>query len=364
MNKKIVFDVECYSNYYLVMFSELGTAKVRYYEKHNDDDSKSDLSLNQLRAMLRNHTYIGFNSLNYDCLMVRAALDGMSNSSLKRLSDQIIKSGDPHWMTERKVELPKVAFDHIDLREPAPGVQVSLKIYGGRLNAPKLQDLPIEPDATISVDDAAELRKYCVNDLETTCLLLKSIMPQIELREEVGEKYGVDLRSKSDAQMAEVIFKSYLQKKGVRVGKRQSKVKPFKYRVPEWVEFKTPVMQAALERVKSVTFTVSDAGKPVMPKELGSYIEFDGAKYKFGIGGLHSNEKSQVVMPSPDECFGEYDISGMYPNIIIEQGLYPLHLGPDFLSIYKYFVDSRTQMKERVYDIDAEIKRLESLLQC
>ena len=35
-------------------------------------------------------------------------------------------------------------FDHIDIM-PLPIGQASLKIYGGRLHAPKLQDLPIEP---------------------------------------------------------------------------------------------------------------------------------------------------------------------------------------------------------------------------
>lgn len=362
MKDKIIYDCEVYRNYLLIMFMNPESGKIRYYEKHNNDDSKTDLSLKALKAIVSNKTLVGFNSINYDDLILSLALSGINNESLKRLSDQIITTGDPHWLTRKKVQIPNIKMDTIDLKEVAPGVAVSLKIYGGRLAAPKLQDLPIEPSATISASDASELRKYCVNDVETTAMMYKAISKQIALRETLSDKYGVDMRSKSDAQMAEVIFKSYLEKEGVRVSKRQSKVKPFKYRVPEWLEFETPEMQAALERVKSVEFTVSDAGKPVMPKILNEYINFSGGKYKFGIGGLHSNEKSQVVIPESDECFGEYDIAGMYPNIIIEQELYPTHLGSQFLSIYKYFVDERNKMKARVYEINDEIKRLEALL--
>lgn len=343
--KKLGFDVECYINYYLVMFKNPLTGKVRYYEKHNDDDSQSDLTRSQLKSLLSKFTQVGFNSLSYDRPMVRAAIGGMSNASLKRLSDQIIKNGDPHWITERKVDLPRFSFDHIDLIEPAPGVQVSLKIYGGRLGAPKLQDLPIEPNAIISKSDAAKLREYCVNDLDTTLLLLNAITPQIELREKLSAKYEVDLRSKSDAQIAESIFKQYLTAEDVTVAKRKTSVKPFKYRVPDWVEFSTPELSEALDRVESATFTVSDKGKPVMPKILDKYIEFDGAKYKFGIGGLHSNEKSQVVIPAPSQRFGEYDIASMYPSIILEQELFPLHLTDKFLKVYRSIYEERLKAK-------------------
>lgn len=351
MKDKIIYDCEVYRNYLLIMFMNPESGKIRYYEKHNNDDSKTDLSLKALKAIVSNKTLVGFNSINYDDLILSLALSGAKNESLKRLSDQIITTGDPHWLTRRKVDIPNIKMDTIDLKEVAPGVAVSLKIYGGRLAAPKLQDLPIEPSATISASDASELRKYCVNDVETTAMLYKAISKQIKLREQVGAAYCADMRSKSDAQMAEVIIKTYLEKEGVRVGKRQTEVKPFKYRVPDWLEFETPEMKAALERVKSAEFTVSDAGKPEMPKILNEYIHFNGGKYKFGIGGLHSNEKSQVVIPSKGQCFGEFDIASMYPSIILEQELYPLHIGEKFLKVYHTIFDQRLAAK-------AEMKRL------
>lgn len=339
--KKIVFDCEVYLNYTLIMFKNPESGKVVMFESFND----SGIDRRRLASFMSRHTFVGFNSLNYDNLIVRAVIGGYNNAQVKRISDHIITTGDPHWMVERKFELPRITFDNIDIKEPAPGVGVGLKLYGGRMFTKKLQDLPIEPGSVIKESDLPLMRRYCENDLGLTAELLAAISKQMELRETVSEKYGIDLRSKSDAQMAEAIIKQYLEKEGVRVAKRQTKVKPFKYRVPEWVEFKTETMQAALERVKACTFTVSDAGKPMMPKELDGYIEFHGGKYKFGIGGLHSNEKRQVVIPAEDEDYSEEDVGSLYPTIILEQGCYPEHLGPAFLKVYQSIYDERMAAK-------------------
>ena len=85
--------------------------------------------------------------------------------------------------------------------------QASLKIYGGRLHAPKMQDLPIEPNALIFPEQRETLRLYCHNDLQVTRILYEELKPQIALREQMSKQYNIDLRSKSDAQIAENIIK-------------------------------------------------------------------------------------------------------------------------------------------------------------
>lgn len=352
MKKKIVFDCEVYKNYTLAMFKNPETGKIVSFESFND----SGIDRRRLAAFMSRHTFVGFNSLNYDNLIIRAMIGGYTNEQVKRLSDSIIENSDPHWITSRKFDLPSIEFDSIDLMEPAPGVGVGLKLYGGRMFAKKLQDLPIEPSATIQESDLELMRRYCENDLDLTAELLANIADRIALRETIGETYGMDLRSKSDAQIAEAIIKQYLEKEGVRVVKRKTAVKPFKYRVPEWVRFSTPEMLEALQRVKDAVFTVSDKNKPVMPKELNKVIEFDGAGYKFGIGGLHSSEKKQVVIPNDDQDFYEEDVEAMYPSIILEQELYPEHLGPSFLKVYRTTYDYRFAAKARISELKQLIK--------
>jgi hypothetical protein len=82
-----------------------------------------------------------------------------------------------------------------------------------------------------------------------------------------------------------------------------------------------------------------------MPSELNRAFEYNGARYKFGIGGLHSQEFEQVIYPKTDQLYGEFDVASMYPSIIIEQGLYPKHLGPKFLEVYRTIKNSRLKAK-------------------
>lgn len=338
---KVILDVECYTDYFLISFLSVKTGQFREYELH--DDCRFDGTA--VSNLMSKYTTVSFNGNEYDLLMIAAALRGWSTFQLKKLSDEIITSGKPHWVIAKNCGLfiPR-HWDHIDLIEVAPG-QANLKVYGGRLHSEKLQDLPIEPSALISPAQRDELRLYCRNDLLTTLDLMNSLNKQLALREQLTEKYRIDLRSKSDAQIAEAIIRNYLDGYGVAVAKRTTKIKPFKYRLPEWVKFKSDVFNEMLAKVVDCTFEVNDSGSVVLPAELNKAIEFYGAKYKFGIGGLHSQEKRQVVAPCGDHLFGEYDLTSMYPNIIIEQGLFPKHLTRKFLDVYTMIKDERVKAK-------------------
>lgn len=341
MNNAKVLDTECYKDYWLLSLKCVRTNKVREFELYEG----YPLDRQSITKIMKNNLTVSFNGNGYDLAMITAALKGWSNENLKKLSDKLILSGKPAWLVckELKLWIPK-EWDHIDIINVAPG-QASLKIYGGRLHSKRLQDLPIEPDQSITPDLRPLMRSYCVNDLDTTIELNSELEKQIALRVTLTEKYGVDLRSKSDAQMAEVIIKDYLEQHGVSVVKRQTAVKPFKYRVPSWVKFKTDILNDVLNAVKSVTFVAGDSGQVKLPVELNKAIDFYGAKYKFGIGGLHSQEKRQVIKPKTDEMFGEYDLTSMYPTIIIEQNLYPEHLTSKFLDVYTSIKNDRVRAK-------------------
>lgn len=348
---KVFFDIECYKNYFLIMFRDRTTRYINYIQLHNGETTGTIESKRKLKEYMRNITSVGFNSDHYDMVMVSAYLKGYDNTQLKKLSDHIINEQSPNWLTYKKFNLRKVHFDHIDLKEPAPGVMTSLKIYGGRANAPKLQDLPIEPDAIISEKDAKELRSYCVNDLDTTEILFNEIYPDIKLRDKVGDKYGIDLRSKSGAQMAESIFRVYLEAEGIEVTKRKSKVKPFKYTMPDWVNFESDIFNDMKSRIENAVFSINDSGKPILPKEISNVIHWGDLKLKFGIGGIHSQEKKQGIVCPDGYLFSEKDVNSLYPSIIIEQGIYPEHLTSKFLDIYKDIYRDRFYSKDKLGEL-------------
>ena len=344
---EITVDVECYINYFLVKFKNHRKGSTIEFLKYNDDESGFDRE--KLLNIMRKNKTIGFNSISYDLTMVAAALSGKSNKELKKISDQIITSGKAHWQVQRanNLVIPK-NWEHIDIKEPSVGVMVSLKLYGGRMHSKRLQDLPIEPDARIKDEDVPLLSNYCENDLDTTWELYQAQQGQFALREKISEQIGKDVMSRSDAQIAEDIFRTKLEAEGVDVCKpfHIDSDYTFKYKMPDWITFQTEPLQWVKSLVAGTDFGLSAKMAVVLPKELSKAIAFADAKYKFGIGGLHSQESKQLVQVGDDDFLMDIDVASMYPSIILGQGLYPRHLTKKFLKIYAEIVAERLHAKK------------------
>ena len=340
----LVLDIECYADYALFMFKSLKNGKVRYFELYDDHD----FNRQHLATVMAKYQTISFNGLSYDLPIIQAAIEGQDNEALKNLSDEIIKSNKPSWVIckQNDINVPLDQWDHIDLIEVAPGI-ASLKLYGARLNAPKMQDLPIAPDAIITPKAHPLMRTYCENDLDTTILLYKALTPQIKLREAMSEQYRIDLRSKSDAQIAEAVIKSELKKKSGRNYKprKMKDDETIRYKNPQIVEFQTPELTEIFQKLLNHEFGFMGNGAIKMPKWLkDAKIKIGDAEYNMGIGGLHSCEKSQLVR-SNGGLLLEYDVASYYPNIILQQKLSPKTMGKEFLKLYRGIVERRLTAK-------------------
>jgi len=358
--KKIIIDTEIYTNYFLFAAKCVETGKVIHLELYEDHP----LDLAVLSNIMRKNTTISFNGNNFDLPIIVAALCGWNNKHIKSLCDSIIGSNRSSYRTYQDNNLPCPKWDHIDLIEVAPGMS-SLKIYGGRLHSKKLQDLPIEPSALISPEQRVELRNYCENDLQTTQELYQALIPQITLRESMTEQYGMDLRSKSDAQIAETVISSELQK---ITGKKPSRPTvaddaKFYYQDPEIVSFKSEQLNNILARVIKEPFKLGINGALVLPDWLKKEdIRIGGRKYQMGIGGLHSCEKSQYINVKEGWFLKEKDCLGYYPSIILQQKLAPKSMGKPFLKIYKDIVQKRNFAKKKIAELTKEINNLENEL--
>jgi DNA polymerase elongation subunit (family B) len=342
----LIIDTECYKNYFLASFRNMKTRQVANVELYEG----KPLNTKQLRALMGQYTTISFNGNGYDLPMLVAAIEGYNNEQLKALSDKIITSGEPVWRIIRDANLHAPAsWDHIDIMQVAPG-QSGLKIYGGRLHAIKMQDLPIAPSQRITPADRDSLRTYCANDLDTTELLYKALEKQIDLRKTMSDQYGMDLRSKSDAQIAETVITSELRNltgKTYRSPKLE-KGYSFRYQDPGIVMFKSHQLNSVFERILNTNFTLATSGAVAMPEWLkAERIELAGVRYQMGIGGLHSVEKSQHIEKNDDYLLFELDVAAFYPNIILQQKLAPKSLGEPFLKVYESIVNRRIAAKRK-----------------
>lgn len=371
----MLFDTECYPNYFLVGFMHKESGKYVALEI----TPNSHFDLNVLDWIINNFRLVGFNSLKYDIIMIALALRGYGCARLKECSNLIVGNRDEGiegltpYEAEKyfKLRIPKV--DHIDLIEVCP-LQGSLKLYAARLHAKRIQDLPFDHNKDLSYEEAQILKNYCLaSDIPATNLIFDELAEQIKLRYELSNKYNTDLRSKSDAQIAEASFIEEIkritgrkvQDHGIKFGEE------FQYIVPDFIKFQTPMMQRILHDIANAKFRTDAAGAPVWPEGLGEQekgrdgklrwvlkVKIANTLYTMGMGGLHSNEKTVAHRASEDEEIHDDDVESYYPKIILNQRLYPKHIGEVFLQVYSGFVSDRVgaknafkQLKELIYKI-------------
>jgi len=345
-----VFDVETYVNFFYVAFKSLDNGKFVAFERSPDHD----FNPTKLLWMLWRFCIVGFNSRNYDLPMIELAARGADCKKLKEASDFIIKSG-PNYGTEKvtpfafekKYGVQIGRYNHIDLIEVAP-LQGSLKLYAGRLHCERMQDLPFPEDHVLTQEDAEIVRPYCCNDLSNTELLFNELAPELKLRAEMSEEYGVDLRSKSDAQVAEAVINSELQKVLGYYPKKPtlSADTVLVYDVPDFVCYQTTQLREMLEVVRNARFYLDGLGSPIMPPELEKLkVTIGGSTYKLGMGGLHSTEKKTAHYATDEIILADNDVESFYPRTILNQRLCPPHLGEAFLTVYEKIVNTRINAK-------------------
>lgn len=350
---QMIFDVECYPNYFLVAFKHIKTGKCLTFEISPD----SILDCPKLNWVLWNFTLVGFNSNNYDLPMIFLALKGFGATQLKQVSDRIISDEIRARNIEKEYDvfIPK-NLNHIDLIEVAP-LDAGLKTYSGRLHCRKMQDLPFEPDMHLTQLQAEYVKHYCVNDLDNTELLFKSLSEQIKLRCDMSEQYGIDLRSKSDAQIAEQVICSEVAKINGHWPKRPIIIEgqAYRYFPPEFMKFKTELMQDIFEKVLNTNFTVGKSGAIEMPETLdGLSVQIGKGVYRMGIGGLHSSEESVAHKSDSEFLLIDRDVASYYPSIILNMELYPKHMGKAFLQVYSELVERRLAAKHNGNKIEAD----------
>ncbi len=337
-------DCEVYRNFFLVLFKQLETGeKIRCQISPNRQLNKP-----LLERTLNSHLLVGFNSATYDIPMLQLALTGAATETLKQASDEIILGGMRPRDFADKYRLKRPRWDHIDLMPIAP-LKAGLKAYAGRLHCKKMQDLPIEPNARITAEQAAQLVTYCENDLDNTALLYEELRPQIALRDLLSKEYGQDLRSRSDAQVAEHVIAAEVEKLNGEKPKRPSGLEgtSYKYKIPAYISYQAPQLRAMLEVVRAANFVVGESGAITMPPELaGLDVKVGGSKYRMGIGGLHSSESCIGYTADERTMLVDRDVASYYPKSILAAGIYPQAIGQVFTPIYRSIIEQRLAAKK------------------
>lgn len=362
---RLEYDIECYRNY--TMFGFFCEATGKYILLEKIPELGIDVDLRKLKWILQNFEFQTFNGRGYDVPMSEAALAGFDCAKLKEVSDFIIQKkftplGEPIRITaadvRKQYKLKKLyatddkndkrEINHIDLKEVCPG-QASLKAYSARMHTKLMQDLPFHHAANLSLDQIQVLRWYHGNDLHHTAEIRQHLKKEMDLRIQLSSEYGVDVRSKSDAQIAEAVLSQELLRytgkypEGITVAPGTK----YKFKPAPWLKFQHPNMQYVFDVVCNLDYEVGANGRVFLPDVLEDMlIPLGKQKYQMGIGGLHSTEKKTAHFAKNGYLLADTDVESYYPMLMLLLDIFP-ERHPLLAHIFKGIVDRRLAAKHR-----------------
>lgn len=339
MSKPVaVFDTEIFANRFLFKARVLHNRNLMSVWMHEEDYLPT---LN--RFMSAPITWVSFNGIKFDVPVIAAVLAGRSVQEVKAIANAIIAHEMQPWEVERRFGLKLPKLDHIDLIEVSPSF-VGLKSYGARMHMPWLKDLPYPHDAVLDLEQCEMVDKYCENDLDTTEELFKRLEGPIKLRIAMSQEYGIDLRSKSDTQMAET---SFIKRLGLD-RKKMPVPATIKYSVPHFIQFKSPHLRSLAQRIGETVYNVNPkTGHVELPDFLGKeVVRLNNGTYQMGVGGIHSTHDKKVChVAREDYVITDIDAASFYPSIMINANMIPANTGKAFIDEYKEIYTRRLAAK-------------------
>jgi len=240
--------------------------------------------------------------------------------------------------------------------------KTSLKDIEIFLNLELVEDMPFRHDSIIKKENLPEILSYNKNDVYATAQFFELTIGntdlelfkgknKLELRQKLAKKYNIPCINYNDIKLGvELILKMYCDTTGIdrrtikQAGTTQRKVINVKDCLPPWTNFKTKLFKQ-VEEFFSTQVIYDGVLKDSMSFEL---IIPNQLKVFYGSGGVHASANPGVYNANENQCIIDLDLDSQYPSLNNLLGLYPKHLGKEYLNIYKdKIVDVRISEKKK-----------------
>ena len=159
VGKTLFLNVEVYPNFFLITFKLHNTNKFL----------QLDIPFNSrlLSWIMWNYQTVGFNSLNYDILMIWLAYSEQNIERLKDATNDLILRGMREYELKKEYSFFTFKTNHIDLLPVLP-LKGSLKLYGARIHTKSIQEQPFDINSDLSPDQIEQLKGFNCNQLDIT----------------------------------------------------------------------------------------------------------------------------------------------------------------------------------------------------
>ena len=144
----LILDTENFLNFFLIAFKNIDTSKYFFLKPPFDPHF--------LSWIMHSYTTIGFNTIKYDLPLIWLSYHDQDLVKLKQASNDLIGGMWPPDFAEQ-YNLKIYQTPHIDLIEVCP-LRGSLKLYGARLHAPRIQDVPFDHYGNLTEEEKVIVR--------------------------------------------------------------------------------------------------------------------------------------------------------------------------------------------------------------
>lgn len=213
-------------------------------------------------------------------------------------------------------------------------LRVGLKEMQLTMHYPNVLEYSGGFEKCLQKDDIDEMIEYNINDVDSTAQLLDLNKENIELRKWIEEEYGINAYSMDGVKFAETFLAKEVCKQ-MGISYEQLKVMrspmdhiPLKDVILPIISYKNQTLQKLLDEMKGQIVDIK-AKKPYEKRFVIS-----NTCYSVGVGGIHSINKPEIIIPKDDEYIGHLDVTSMYPSFVVHYGWFPRHLGKYGLNCY------------------------------
>lgn len=349
LEKKVwVCDIEQFSNFHCATFLDRdNTDNVRAFVIYDDqDDSKAYYNFlkNEVSGL------IGFNIINYDYPIIHFFMNLMEGYGLNRLSSQQL-TGLLFEESNRIIKEQYTAIYEKDVRIPLLDLFkihhfdnkakiTSLKEVEIAINFENVQDLPFEPDHYVLFDEVDEILGYNLNDVKATYEFYLLTKDGVDMRKKLSNRYRINLRNANDPKIGQEIFGHQIALKKRIPYKYLKELRTYRHSIKFWecilpyikfnsIEFNTLLLKLQATEIESTYGTFDES------------VIYKGFKYDYGTGGIHGCIAPGIYKSENGYIIIDIDVKSYYPNLAIQNKIFPQHLGIEFVHIYEELFKQR-----------------------
>ena len=315
-----------------------------------------------------NVIFCGYNNLHYDNPIINYIIEYEDKlmqynipticSSIFNLSKTITTSSEDnidawkHWKYQ-------IWFDTFDILTMlySNKLRVGLKEIQVTMQYPNVQEFVCDWTKPLPLEDFESMIDYNINDIESTSELLNRCKKDVDLRIAIEDEYGVRVLSKDSVNIGmKILTQKYLEKTGltwqdIKDLRSPMSVIPLKDVILPFIKYDSPILQRVLDDMKN---QIVSPGR----KGYENKFVFNNLRYSVGVGGIHSVNSPEIIIPRDDEMLIDIDVASLYPSMLIEYEFYPKYLGKEFLEVYKQIKDERIEAKHNGDKVKNETLKL------